>query len=430
MDRARSVDAAAIFAAKLAVSAAVLALGFTHVSDDDYARTVIAERFAHAPTFDPSGTSWLPFPFWVTGTAMIAFGRSLAVARGTALCASGVTSACAYLGLRALPVARWPALAGIVVAMALPWSAWLGAADVPEGFFAPLLLVAMTTMNGSPRARALGAVALLAATLSRYEAWPVAAVFFLAGLARGASPARVATHALPLAGPLGWMAWNLHAHGSATHFLARVAAYRDAVGASGATFGDELAVYPRALAELGGEPLFLGFLAIVAFCIYRDFRTRWSHAFASAVSMLAFLVYGETRGGAPTHHPERALLAVAWLLVAAGIDAAMPLARKAPSRIVVGAGLAALVAWLAFLPGRYRAAPGNGADEDRAPQIARGLDLRSRGVVRLSVVPCAYEHFALLAAYGAPENVAIAPIDPKATVGRHADAACPLVTER
>jgi hypothetical protein len=33
------------------------------VSDDDYARVVIAQRLSLA--LDPSGTSWLPFPFWL-----------------------------------------------------------------------------------------------------------------------------------------------------------------------------------------------------------------------------------------------------------------------------------------------------------------------------------------------------------------------------
>ncbi|MBL9111338.1 MAG: hypothetical protein JNM74_18780, partial [Myxococcales bacterium] len=59
----------------------VLGLGFRAISDDDYARVVIAERWVAAPTVDPSGTSWLPLPFHVMGVAMAAFGRSLAVAR-------------------------------------------------------------------------------------------------------------------------------------------------------------------------------------------------------------------------------------------------------------------------------------------------------------------------------------------------------------
>src|SRR5438270_8746152 len=59
----------------------VLGLGFDHVSDDDFARVTIAQSFAHSPKLDPSGTSWLPFPFWALGSAMLLAGRSLATAR-------------------------------------------------------------------------------------------------------------------------------------------------------------------------------------------------------------------------------------------------------------------------------------------------------------------------------------------------------------
>ncbi len=45
-DHARSTDAAAIALAKIFVALAALHFGFSHVSDDDYARTVISERFA------------------------------------------------------------------------------------------------------------------------------------------------------------------------------------------------------------------------------------------------------------------------------------------------------------------------------------------------------------------------------------------------
>ncbi len=61
LPRATLGSLAAIVAFKVALAGLVLARGFTHVSDDDYSRTVIAERFAHVPRLDPSGTSWSPF---------------------------------------------------------------------------------------------------------------------------------------------------------------------------------------------------------------------------------------------------------------------------------------------------------------------------------------------------------------------------------
>src|SRR5262249_9150429 len=61
-----------------------------------------------------------------------------------------------------------------------PWSAGLGVATVPELFTAALTVLAMAALApaaGRGERRILGGAALLAATLSRYEAWPVALMF-------------------------------------------------------------------------------------------------------------------------------------------------------------------------------------------------------------------------------------------------------------
>ena len=49
--------------------------------------------------------------------------------------------------------------------------------------------------------------------------------------------------------------------------------------------------------------------------------------------------------------------------------------------------------------------PGNGPSEDRHPQIARGTSLRLARARALTITPCAFEHFALIAAFSAPESV-------------------------
>ncbi|MEO8876084.1 MAG: hypothetical protein ABI461_10895, partial [Polyangiaceae bacterium] len=309
--------------------------------------------------------------------------------------------------------------------MALPWSAWLGAANVPEGFVPPLLLVGMLAGNApAMRGRLLGAIALLIAALSRYEAWPVCAVFLLAGLAPPISPKRLAIHALPLAGPLGWMMWNLHAHGSATHFLTRVAAYRDAIGAAD---GSAL-FYPKALLAIGLESIILGAFGLVVACIRRDLRQRWAAPLFACITMLAFLIYGESRGGAPTHHPERAVLAIAWVLIGVGLDALFLLAVR--QERLLGRVLGMLLAiWGFTVIPTYVDAPGKTADEDRGPQLARGYDLRMRDVPHLHVTPCAYEHFALIAAFGFPERVDITPIAPKDAAAHPPNSSCPTVVE-
>ncbi|MEO9234163.1 MAG: hypothetical protein ABI421_12575 [Polyangiaceae bacterium] len=427
--RSRSTDAAAIAFAKIVVALAALHFGFSHVSDDDYARTVISERFAIAPSFDPSGTSWLPFPFWITGSSMMAFGRSLETARNVAILMSALSCGAVYLALRAAQVARAPAIAGTVIAMSLPWSAWLGATNVPEGFTPQLMVIGMVTANAPTlRARSLGGLALLAASLSRYEAWPICALFFLSGLSTPIASKRFAAHAMPILGPLAWMTWNLHTHGSATHFLTRVAAYRDAIGASEKDFWGALLIYPRALLAIGMEPIFLGSFGLVVVCMRRDLRQRWAPPLFACMTLFAFLIYGESRGGAPTHHPERAVLAAAWVLIALGVDAFFLVGAKATRALTVGS-IAAIVVWLATLPPRYSNAPGTSADEDRSPQIARGLDLRTRDVKHFSVLPCAYEHFALIAAFGAPERVVIASVSPRDAATHRPTAVCPTIQE-
>ncbi len=67
---------------------------------------------------------------------MMAFGRSLAVARDAAILASAASCAAAYLALRSAQVTRIAAIIATTLAMTLPWSAWLGATNVPEGFCA------------------------------------------------------------------------------------------------------------------------------------------------------------------------------------------------------------------------------------------------------------------------------------------------------
>ena len=159
-----------------------LVFGFDHVSDDDYARITIAQAFAHQPRLDPSQTSWLPFPFWAVGTVMVVFGRSLAGARVAHVALASVAALLPYLALRASGSTRTRATLAVGFALLSPWAVWLGAATVPESFTASATAaasIAACSSGVSARARVGFAVALLAACLSRYEAWPVAAVLVL-----------------------------------------------------------------------------------------------------------------------------------------------------------------------------------------------------------------------------------------------------------
>ena len=117
-----------------------------------------------------------------------------------------------------------------------------------------------------PRRRVLGAVALTAATLSRYDAWPVAAGFAAlsawdARRAVGRDRARLLFAAgFAAFGPLAWIAWNQAAHGDAFVFIARVAAYKQALGGSDPGALARVLEYPSA--ALGQEPELFGLVAV------------------------------------------------------------------------------------------------------------------------------------------------------------------------
>jgi hypothetical protein len=441
--RERALDALVLTVAKVAVGAWVLRQGFTHVSDDDYARTVIAEQLAHAPRLDPSGTSWLPLPFWLAGAWMQAFGRSLDAARAIALLLGALGVAAPFAAMRAVQVPRSAAAGATAIAMALPWSAWLGAATVPDGWTGALIAAgAIGATDG--RARPWAALSLLVASLSRYEAWPVCAVFAVlcathvvgTRRVRGARSApdrpeaavrrrEIAFAVVALAGPALWMAWNAHAHGSPLHFVARVTAFRRAIGAADVPWTDKLLGYPRSLAIETPEAAALGLCGLVALLVSDEIRQRWRWAAASAFAVLAFLVAGDLGDGAPTHHPARALGAIWWIAAAMGVDSLRVTLRSPRLSRRTGAIAAGAIAagWALSLPSRWNASPGLGDLERRDAQIARGLEMRARGTALADITPCQFEHFALIAAWGEPER---ARVHPRTEAPLTPD--CPLVT--
>jgi len=427
----RTTDALVLAAAKLALGAWVLHAGFTHVSDDDYARTVIAEQFAHAPRLDPSGTSWLPAPFWIEGLAMMVLGRSLAAARAVAMILGAASVAAPYVAMRVAGMKRPAAIAATAVAMTLPWNVWLGVATVPEGWVGALLAAAVMVMPVE-KARPWAAGAMLVAALSRYEAWPacgVMAVFCAWNAARDGAMASRRTELMcalvAAAGPVAWMLWNAHAHGSPLHFVARVTSFRRAIGAADAPLVDKLLGYPRALVADAPVAALLGVTGIAGL-LRPELRRRWAWPFGTAVAVLAFLVWGDVHDGAPTHHAARALVAVWWILVAAGVDTLGSIfARERRRGLAYAAGALLTAATVATLLLGTSAPPGTSEADAREAQIARGLDLRARHVLHADVTPCAFEHFAMLAAWGAPERATIgsrtgAPVTPE----------CPTVVER
>lgn len=408
-------DLALITVAKLVVSAFVLLLGFRAVSDDDYARVVIAQAFAREPRVDPSGTSWLPAPFWVLGAAMQLFGRSLLVAQVLAVVCGVVSMWLVYLAARWITGDRTSALFGALLACATTWSAMLGVSTVPELPTAALTLFALASMTGARTpARALaGGVALLLACLSRYEPWFIAIPFVAFALRDSIDPARtrrdrallLLAAALSTTGPLTWILWNRYAHGAPLAFLSSVAGYHDAV--SSASLPRRVVTYAYAL--LRAEPELLALTALLVFGalssdVRRAARARFARPALALMFVFVALTAAMVRGGAPTHHPERALVAV-FLLVAVvagsalreGLRGARPIGARRAAVALVGV---AVLAW----PVR-RFVLRSEVLADRATEVdigARAAAILPAGA-RAHVDVVDYGYFAIQAATGRPE---------------------------
>lgn len=421
-----SLEAAALVLAKCLLSYLVLRAGFTHVSDDDYSRTVIAEQFAHAPRLDPSGTSWLPFPFWIHGTSMLVFGRSLATARATAFVVSVLGTLLFYGALRSrgpkegAPEAAVLALAGF----ALPWMAWLSVATVPEAMCAALAcagIVGLSRRTPLDRADVGWAACILFASLCRYEAWAFAAVaaVVVAMRARAHAPESrrwlAPVMLLAIAGPLAWLLWNAYAHHDALHFLARVAKFRKKSGQGGGSLADNLLFYPRALLVDQKEILLVLALAISGVVTRKAVRDVFWVPMIACGAVALFLLAGAVSDGAPTHHPARALSITYPILVATALAHVWDRARAATHLRNAWAATLVCGAVLCGVPWLFAERPGASAAEDRAPRIAQGLALRAQAPVRVELTPCVnrYDHFALIAAFGAPERVTVN--EPRAT---------------
>lgn len=401
-------DLVVVAAVRAAAVAVVWACGFRAISDDDYSRVVIAQGFAAVPALDPSGTSWLPLPFWLTGAAMLVAGPSLAVARAVSLLTAVGSALLVHAAARALGLDRRAALLAGVLGAALPYAARLGVATIPDGYAAALITyAAASTAHERGRGRLAGALCITAATLCRYEAWPVALVVAVcAGLdaARRRAPWLAASALLALSGPAAWLAHGALAHGDPLFFVGRVTAYRAALGATATAPLTALAALLVALPRYEPELAALALLALLGRRVARAplGAGRYLRFAAALGALLTFVAAGEWRNAAPTHHGERALLAL-WLGLA--IVTGDGLARawqgggaRARWRL---AGAAALLVGLAA--GVWRPRWGRPAPfVDRRHEVGVGAAARRLlpAGERLAIDTPDYGFFAVMAAFG------------------------------
>lgn len=413
----RDVALAALVAAvaRVAGAALVYGLGFRAVSDDDFARVVIAQRFAAAPTLDPTGTSWLPFPFWTLGGAMRLFGSTLEAARVLSIGAAAMSGALVAAVAIAAGMHRRRVMAAAIVAAAMPWAMQLAVATVPEvpaACCAAAGAIALASM--SPNVRMVGGLALLMSTLSRYDAWPVAVAFAIVTLLDARRDRRFVVAALVAAlGPFGWSLWQLARYGDAFRYLRLVRSYRRALG-QGPSLLVRFIGYPYGLVEEMREALAAGILGASCALVVerRGDRTNldWRRPLLLALLQLIVLIAGDVRDGAPTHHAERALLGPATIVIFASGDAIFAWLEGTTSRFkrVAFASIAfvALSFWIGLRLHRslrwYAEAPR--PRELAAGRVLAALPLDTRVLLDTRDLPSGldYGYYAVLAAFGRP----------------------------
>jgi len=378
--------------------------GFRALSDDDYARISIAQRFAQLASFDPSGTSWLPAPFWIYGAAFRCFGTGLGVARATAIALSLFATVLVYVAARLLGAGRFSALLGAVFSTLLvPYSLFLGLAAVPEVPSAALLLFsAATLVRNELGLRALGGLSITAACLSRYEAWPVALVFAAYcswDALRERRQAWLGCAVLAIAGPALWLVLGRLEHGDALFFVARVTAYRRALGGEQVSFLRRLLEYPRLLIW---EGLLLCPLLVIPYFLSRKTgsgeRLEYRRALLALGAMLGFLMLGSVRDGVPTHHAARVLLPL-WFF--ASVSAGHLLGRLGSARParVRATLVAAFVVAAPLIDGV--SLPEEGFAQ-RAPELEAGRAAREHTNSGLAIDTPDYGFFAVQAGFGSP----------------------------
>lgn len=406
----------ALLAARALADAVAWASGFRALSDDDYARISIAQRFAQAPSIDPSGTSWLPAPFWLYGAAFRGFGAGLSVARVTAILLGLGATVLVYIAARTLGTSRLAAvLAAVLSCCSVRYSTLLGLAAVPEVPCAALLLFAATALaRPAPGLRAWGVLALFTACLSRYEAWPIAAIF-ACFCGRDALKQRRVGYALcalaALAGPVAWLALGHATHGDALFFVARVADYRRALGGDPTSIWQRLLEYPWLLLR-GAPALFVALLLVALLSREHPPLPRLSagRSLLALLGMLAFLMLGSVRDGVPTHHAGRVLLPI-WffgcIVAAQGLVACGAIASRRVSVCVACVVLLPIALLLVqrndFLDRSLEIEAGQVARE----YAARTLGGPAQAEPELLIDTPDYGFFAVQAGFGSPRRTSV-----------------------
>lgn len=339
-------------------------------------------------------------PFWIYGAFFRLFGSELGVARAVAV-ALGIQAALfVWLAARWLGANRAGALLAGLIAALFPWSVWLGAAPLPESPAAALVLLGLAALGSElPYRRLPGAIAVAAACLCRYEAWPVALMFaiFSLGDARSKRDRFALTSALIALAPIAaWLAHGAARHGDPLFFWKRVAGYRQALG-GGASLFERLGTIPFSFVREEPGLVLLLIVLVPALGAWKRYR----RPLLAIALLVLFLIAGELGGGGPTHHGARALMP-AWYLAcvmtgdALGRRLSGPFSGKSSIWLFLPA-LALAASWLS-----HGATPRDFVDRRTALEI--GTRARELGAEALLIDTPDYAHLAVTAAFGRPNH--------------------------
>ena len=408
-------DAALVGLARALLTVLCLWSGFRAISDDDYSRVVIAARFAATPALDPSGTSWLPLPFWLYGAPMWLLGDSLVTARAVAGLLGVASAILVWLSGRVLGLGERAALLGALGAALLPYGAWLSAATVPEAPTAALVLFGVVSLaKPEIRLRAWGGLALGAACFCRYEAWAPAAAFAVICGAQALRQRRLGLWLPVLLALLPIALWLLHGvvrHGSALFFVTRVSHYRAALGQPSS--GWPQAVLQTLAALVRFEPELFSLAAVALGLSAGKGKSPFgSGALGPGVALLAlvvFLIAAQATGGAATHHPERSLLPVFWFLalLAAGLITRLAQDPGRAWRLPALALPLALVGNLLLRP-ELRSSFVDRREEEQVGSLLRGLAAK-----KVALDTQDFGFFAIQAALGHGKSWPLSELDPR-----------------
>lgn len=410
-----------------AISALLRVFGLRAVSDDDFARVVIAQDFSHLPKIDPTGTSWLPVPFWFYGSFMMLFGPTLFVAKTLANILSGISGALFYTASRWAGLQPKYSAVSSLIPIFISTITVLLPATIPEIPTTALVALALSSLITPTTFRlGVGAVALFLATLSRYDHWSMAPIWgiFCVALflskkhqwAKSESPPAKSRLLLVVfaftaqLGPSCWVLWNHFQHGNAFTFVRRVVAYRTGLGVDSAVL---LFSYPIALIRYGWPLLVALLLLLVLSSSTKEYikaaANQLGRPLVCLSAMLVMLSLAEYRGGAPTHHPERVVLIgwviFSWVLIYLLQRFHSDFTGTSKSKLGISAIVLLLSSSLALeLPSTIKA-----LGADRAMAISQGYEL-SKLITpnqRALLVASSYDHFALAAALARPNALTV-----------------------